>query len=317
MLDFVHNDPEFKDLLSIVSAKKGLDITLVEKDYWIMHTLYSLIQQGIEFELKGGTSLSKGYRLIHRFSEDIDIHIRTNFGLLIEGNEDKTHIKKARKEFYDVLTKSISIHGIDEIIRDYEFVDTNKYRSGGIRLKYKSYTPTLQGLKDGILLEAGFDTVTPNRPIDISSWVIEHLISINAQKNYINNTAIGVLCYHPGYTLIEKIQTIVRKYRNKDKPGGANDINFMRQYYDIYCLLDDPEIQEFIGSHEYLIHKAKRIKGEDRLIALHDHPALLLNDSEIKKSFKKRYVSTSKLYYNGQPDFEELLERIAHFLPRL
>jgi len=83
MIDFIHNDPEFKELLSIVSSIKGLDITLVEKDYWIMHTLYSLKQQGIEFELKGGTSLSKGYGLIHRFSEDIDIHIRTNFGLII------------------------------------------------------------------------------------------------------------------------------------------------------------------------------------------------------------------------------------------
>ena len=75
MLDFIHYDPEFNELLSIVSSKKGVDITLVEKDYWIMHALYSLQQQGIEFELKGGTSLSKGYGLIHRFSFR---HIGTN-----------------------------------------------------------------------------------------------------------------------------------------------------------------------------------------------------------------------------------------------
>lgn len=95
MPDFIHNDPEFKELLNIVSSKKEIDITLVEKDYWIMHALYSLQQQGIEFELKGGTSLSKGHSLIHRFSEDIDIHIRTNFRLLTEGKEDKTEIKEA------------------------------------------------------------------------------------------------------------------------------------------------------------------------------------------------------------------------------
>jgi predicted nucleotidyltransferase component of viral defense system len=82
MPDFVHNDPEFRDLLNIVSSHKEIDITLVEKDYWIMHALYSLHLQGIEFELKGGTSLSKGHGLIHRFSEDIYIHIRTNFGLM-------------------------------------------------------------------------------------------------------------------------------------------------------------------------------------------------------------------------------------------
>ena len=50
MPDFIHNDPEFKELLNIVSLKKEIDITLIEKDYWIMHALYSLQQQGIEFE---------------------------------------------------------------------------------------------------------------------------------------------------------------------------------------------------------------------------------------------------------------------------
>lgn len=72
MPDFIHNDPEFKELLFIVSTKKGIDSSLIEKDYWITHTLYSLQQQGIEFELKGGTSLSKGYGLIHRFSDDME-----------------------------------------------------------------------------------------------------------------------------------------------------------------------------------------------------------------------------------------------------
>ena len=309
MLDFIHNDPEFKELLSIVSTKKGIDITLIEKDYWIMHALYSLQQQGIEFELKGGTSLSKGYGLIHRFSEDIDIHIRTNFGLSIEGKEDKSQVKAARKEFYNVFANSLSINGIIEIVRDHEFDDKEKFRSGGIRLYYESHTPTLEGLKDGILLEAGFDTVTPNSPIDISSWIWEHLISIDAQLNYINNTATGVQCYHPGYTLVEKLQTIVRKYRNRDNPGASDDKNFMRQYYDVYCLLGNPDIQAFIGTPEYLAHKATRIKGADNQIPLKDHPALILSDSEIRESFKKRYQSTSKLYYNGQPEFEQLLAR--------
>jgi hypothetical protein len=317
MLNYIHNDPEFKELLLIVSTNKGIDITLVEKDYWIMHALYSLNQQGIEFELKGGTSLSKGYGLIHRFSEDIDIHIRTNFGLSIEGNADKPQVKAARKEFYDVLANSLSMNGIIEIVRDHDFDDTDKYRSGGIRLYYKSYTPTLEGLKDGILLEAGFDTVTPNSPIDISSWIWEHLISIKASDNYINNTAIGVQCYHPGYTLVEKLQTIVRKFRNKDKPGASDDKNFLRQYYDVYCLLGNTDIQAFIGTPDYLAHKVARIKGADNQIPLKEHPALLLSDVDIRESFKKRYQSSSKLYYKGQPDFENILSRIHLHLNHL
>jgi hypothetical protein len=276
MLDFIHNDPEFKELLSIVSSKKGIDITLVEKDYWIMHALYSLQKQGNKFELKGGTSLSKGYGLIHRFSEDIDIHIRTNFGLYIEGKEDKPQVKAARKEFYDVFAKSLSINGIIEIVRDHEFDDKEKFRSGGIRLYYESYTPTLEGLKDGILLEAGFDTVTPNSPIDISSWIWEHLVSIGAHINYINNTATGVPCYHPGYTLVEKLQTIVRKYRNRETRGASDDKNFMRQYYDVYCLLGNSDILAFIGTPEYLAHKTNRIKRMQNKINLKLNNKLLI-----------------------------------------
>ena len=282
-----------------------------------MHALYSLHQQGIEFELKGGTSLSKGYGIINRFSEDIDIHIRTNFGLQTEGKEDKPEIKNARKNFYDVLAKSIVINGIVSVERDYEFDDLDKYRSGGIRLHYISYTPTLEGLKDGILLKAGFDTVTPNNPLTISSWIWDHLVSLNLHNNYIDNTAVGVACYHPGYTLIEKLQTIVRKFRNSSNPTVTDDKNFMRQYYDLYCLLGNPEIINFIGSPAYLSHKAARIKGADNGIPLTEHPALCLNDLEIRTSFKNRYLSTAKLYYNSQPDFEDVLARIKTYLPRL
>ena len=312
MSDFIHNDPEFKELLNIVSVKKEIDMTLVEKDYWIMHALYSLQQQGIEFELKGGTSLSKGYGLIHRFSEDIDIHIRTNFGLQIEGKEDKSHVKAARKVFYDVLANSISINGILDIKRDHDFDDTDKYRSGGIRLYYASHTPTLEGL-----LEVGFDTITPNTPLDVSSWIWEHLVSMNIQTQYIDNTAKAVLCYHPGYTLIEKLQTIIRKYRNWNSPEDYNRNNFMRQYYDVYCLLGNEDIIAFTKTPDYEKHKLARIKGTDKTIPIAKHPALLIEDAEIRESFKTRYKATSKLYYNGQPEFDDVLARIATHLPQL
>lgn len=74
--EFLHRHKDFKDLLNIVADEKGILPGLVEKDYWIKHVLYSMTQLGLEFELKGGTSLSKAYKIIHRFSEDIDIHIK-------------------------------------------------------------------------------------------------------------------------------------------------------------------------------------------------------------------------------------------------
>jgi hypothetical protein len=79
-------------------------------------------------------------------------------------------------------------------------------------------------------------------------------------------------------------------------------------------LLGNPSILEFVGSPEYLIHKSKRIKGADNNIPLAEHPALLVEDEELKKSYERMYLATAKLYYNGQPALEEVLARIHKHL---
>jgi len=73
--DYLHHHPDFADLLCIVGQEQSIDPALVEKDYWVMHCLYGLQKMGLTFELKGGTSLSKGFGIINRFSEDMDLRI--------------------------------------------------------------------------------------------------------------------------------------------------------------------------------------------------------------------------------------------------
>jgi len=162
--DYLHHHPDFSALLRIVAEQKGINPILVEKDYWMMHCLYGLQKQGFSFELKGGTSLSKGFGIIHRFSEDIDIRINPPAQLEVKTgrNHNKEAHIKSRKNFYAWLAGNIEIDGIDSVERDYNFDDL-KLRSGGIRLLYEERFGALHGLKSGILLEAGFDDVTLNR----------------------------------------------------------------------------------------------------------------------------------------------------------
>src|ERR1700730_6138895 len=64
---FLHQRDDFKALVETVAdSEKINDPALVEKDYWIMHSVFGLKQLGLTFELKGGTSLSKGFGVIHR-----------------------------------------------------------------------------------------------------------------------------------------------------------------------------------------------------------------------------------------------------------
>lgn len=67
----------FRDLLLSASAHLMVPVTFVEKDYWISLVLSRLAKSEYvnQSVFKGGTSLSKGYNLIERFSEDVDIAI--------------------------------------------------------------------------------------------------------------------------------------------------------------------------------------------------------------------------------------------------
>src|ERR1043166_9444375 len=105
MSKHLHEHKDFAALINILADEKGIESGLIEKDYWIMHVLFGLKKQGFEFALNGGTSLSKGHKLIHRFSEDIDIHIKPpkEFGINENPNNCKENNVKKRKEFYDWL----------------------------------------------------------------------------------------------------------------------------------------------------------------------------------------------------------------------
>ena len=315
-MDYLHNHKDFKDLILIVSEEKGIDPVLIEKDYWIMHGLYGLQQAGYQFELKGGTSLSKGYQIIDRFSEDIDIHIHPPKHLGI--NENPKNIKlnniKKRLGFYDQLAQELCIDGFEKIERDVTYDDTRYYRSGGIRLHYPSFFDPASGIKEGILLEVGFDTVKPNIPIAISSWVLKKANEINAKVH--NNVAQNVACYDLRYTFVEKLQTIVTKYRIMQE-SQQSQVNFLRQYYDVYQLLQLKEVQAFLGTAAYEAHIQHRFPNADLEIPLKDNQALRLENEKIRKHLKTLYQNSRGLYYAGQPDFDVMIHYIGSFLNQL
>lgn len=316
-IDYLHNHKDFSDLIHILASDLNIDDPqIVEKDYWIMHVLFGLQKLGFDFQLKGGTSLSKGYKIIDRFSEDIDIHITPPDGMAVESNPRKVKPSQiqSRKEFYDWLADNIQIDGITSIKRDHLFDDETAYRSGGIRLFYNSVTSNTTGLKDGILLEVGFDTVTPNTPIDISSWAFEKANTTSGIE-ILDNRALQVRCYHPGYTFVEKLQTIVTKFRQESE-SELEKPNLMRQYYDLFCLLGLQEVVDFIGSEDYLAHKDTRFPTKDLATPLQDNEALLLSDPTLRARFEERYKNTSTLYYRGQPEFSSLIERIHQYINR-
>jgi predicted nucleotidyltransferase component of viral defense system len=314
---YLHDHKDFPDLLNIIEEETGILAGLVEKDYWIMQSLYGLKKQGYSFQLKGGTSLSKGFGVIGRFSEDIDLHINPPQELGINENPKNSNAKNIEKKrlYYDQLAAEIAIDGIIEVVRDNDFDDERKYNSGGIRLHYKKHATPIEGVKDGILLEAGYDGVTPNSPVTITSWAYEKAILI-PEIELIDNRAVDILCYDRRYTFVEKLQTIATKFR-KEMETGEVATNYMRQYYDVYSLLNDTDVVAFLGTEEYLKHKERRFPIPDLAIPVKENEAFLLRDEAIRKRLQTRYEKSKNLYYKGQPPFEHVLARIQQHTEKM
>lgn len=303
-MKFLHELDDVQELFQIVTDELGIEEPyLVEKDYWIMHALWGLQQQGYDFELKGGTSLSKGFKIIDRFSEDIDIHIHPDPKYQLTSKTRLTDRKfiPLRQSFFDDLTNQIKIPKMQSN-RDTK-LDDELLRNAAINLDYKSFFKTPKGIKQSILLEVGFDSVAPNTPIDISSWAFEK--AINSVSGLIDNRAKAVKCYLPEYTFVEKLQTISTKVRIQIEKGEFGK-NFLRHFYDIHQLFQQDRVKQFIGTKNYLNHKQLRFRKQDQ-INLKDNIAFNLDSNpQLFELYKTKFSQNSALYFNGSPAFDEI-----------
>jgi hypothetical protein len=227
-------------------------------------------------------------------------------------NQNSAAQIKTRSDFYDWLARTIKIDGISGAERDRAFDDIPNYRGAGIRLNYTSTTEALDGLREGVLLEVGFDTVAPNAPKDISSWVYEFAAG---SADVIDNRAIAVLCYDPGYTFVEKLQTVSTKFRNQ-QADGSDPVEFMRHYYDIFQLLKQPEVQQFIGTEAYKAHKQARFRQADNQ-NIAENEAFLLSDAKTRGTYTTAYERSGALYYSGRPTFEQILGELGKWAVKL
>ncbi len=311
---FLHQLPDAQALFEVVAHEQALLPSLVEKDYWLMHVLWGIQQQGFRFELKGGTSLSKGYGIIERFSEDIDICIHPNQSEAVKTGKNHTkpaHIE-SRRLFFESIATTLNVPGVT-FSRDSRFDDVEKMRGAGISGKYFSHFVQMPELKAEILLEVGFDQTAPYLPRDISSWAFEKAFSLGL--DIIDNRAKQVNCYCPEYTFVEKLQAVSTKFRLQQE-NKIFPINFLRHYYDIYRLLEVQRVRNFIGSAEYLAHKANRFRSQDEM-EIRLNPAFVFKNPETKRLYSEEFKQKSAIYFKEQPSFEAVLERITQYIDRL
>ena len=119
-----------------ISEKTGMAVAAVEKDWWVVQVLATIFEMNVGKHLvfKGGTSLSKAWNLISRFSEDVDLAIDPKF-LGFEGElkkKDITALRKAANQyisntFYPELKQRMAEKGFTNVT--WEIINTREYKS--------------------------------------------------------------------------------------------------------------------------------------------------------------------------------------------
>lgn len=230
-MSFIHQDRDFNDLLGIVAERQGLAIALVEKDYWVTHALWAIHEQGFDIWFKGGTSLSKGFGLIERFSEDLDLKIEpgsvTALPRVSDWARESRQAIEQRRTYFATLSGLLRVHGaeIHLSVPDNE----RRWRGANLEVRYEGrHLDGLGVLRPFVLLEVGSARVTPSLERDCTSFIHDYLDEIDQLGNYEDNRPRSVRCLHPLVTLIEKLDNLHRRTRQ----AGRAPATFVRHYED-------------------------------------------------------------------------------------
>lgn len=281
----------FRELIALASEHFGYEQSHIEKDYWITKILrdISLSEYSVKTYFKGGTSLSKAYGLIERFSEDLDLFVFT-------GN------KEASKQAEKTLNKKLSKYIIERNITIYE--DNLSEMGGNFRKLYFSYENVFHsvGLKEHLEVEIKSCDLPDKRqmfyPSDLRTIkpIITSFIESIGRKDLIERYGLEgfeVLCVNPRKTICDKISRLVKlSYQGDAITLLAKHI---RDIYDLSALYHKEEFKDYVHSEEFL-DAMYRVTIEDGLyknarshLSLAD--ALIFKEAETVMAFSEIAVA--------------------------
>lgn len=292
----LHSNPsDFSELIRLASAHFKIVPAFIEKDYWITHVLKQLsnYQDANHVVFKGGTSLSKGYHLINRFSEDIDLAMMENN---LSGNALKKKIRTVEK----VITSDLS-----EII-----IPGITSKGSMFRKALYEYPAVIQNKIDitvpsRIIIEINsFANPYPFVKQTIISFIANYLELMGhgdlLEMYDLNSFSLNVL--DKKRTMVEKIVSLVRFSFSSDAVKSIS--TKIRHFYDLYYLANDSECQEYIQSEDFKTDFLKLfIHDQQTFDTPKDWENKKFEDSPLLRDFSALW---SRLRFNYQNELNAL-----------
>lgn len=275
----------FQEVIRAASQKLSIREVFVEKDYWITLVLNRLSQTKFTADtvFKGGTSLSKGYNLINRFSEDVDIAIINTTNKT--GNVIKTLIREVEK----IITTDLV-----EILRDGVTSKGSRFRKSVF--EYPSIDK--KNPNNTLIVEINsFANPFPYQPLLIKSMVFDFLSNTGNESlvaDY-NLEAFKINVLDKNQTLLEKLVSLIRISYSDDFITAIS--KKIRHFYDLYYLMKVEECSTFINSVNF-IEKVEELLQHDK--EMFDEPAgwhtKTLLESPLIKYFPEIWKQISNVY---------------------
>lgn len=254
--------PDFKDaILRAAEHFKGRNLrpAIIEKDYYVTEALRELARAaGDHILFKGGTSLSKGWGLIDRFSEDIDLFLDpVTFNPVLGAKK----ISRKLGELRDAVGQVPGITHNPDASRSFK----GHARSDDFR--YEQRFAAVGEVQGRILLESGI--ASGNQPSEerlLTSYLAQFLTDTHQTLDTADEEPFRMKLLHFRRTFVEKLFAIHGKVE-KQKSSGVSIGAYARHYYDLYQLGGQAEVVTMLGSPEY-----RQIQQDYETISLRHFP---------------------------------------------
>ncbi|NLO03581.1 MAG: nucleotidyl transferase AbiEii/AbiGii toxin family protein [Bacteroidales bacterium] len=291
----------------------------VEKDWWVVHTLAVIYTMDCAGSLvfKGGTSLSKGWNLIQRFSEDIDLALDREY-LGFTGKMGNADVRRLRRKSHEYLTETFT-PGLQKMFTEVGFNDVKvKHREVPnhdqdpmvIEVYYPKLTEKETYLKPDVLVEVGSRSL--KEPFTDRTFAT--MVAENYTGQPYSDKPVTIPTVNPERTFLEKIFLLHEEFQRPEEKRRVDGLS--RHLYDIEILsrtefaeiaLNNPELYDTIVAHR---SRFSRISGVDFANQTPDRikflpPEHLLPDWEEDYKLMKE-----SMIYGKALSFSELIEKL-------
>jgi hypothetical protein len=317
------NDSDRSDIIRVTSAEVNIIEAAVEKDFWVcwaLHRIFSDEELSKQLLFKGGTSLSKCYGLIERFSEDIDLILDWELltkedPYLARSNTQQDRFNKQMEASAQAYVRDVLFEKIKTLMGDYctfHIDEKNKPRS--IMMAYpKAFNSAY--IKPYIELEISpMSGMTPNSEFTIRPYCN------NITEATLGTAELRVKAIAAKKTFWDKITILhTEAHRPEDKNQPTR---YSRHYYDIYRMLNSDVAGEAMADltllQEVVVFKHKfypqswaNYEGAKAGVFK------LIPETFRVKYLRDDYAQMQEIIFGDYPDFDSILRAVADFEKRL